>query len=305
MKLSIIVPFYNSESTLGICLDSLLAQRLEDYEIILVNDGSEDGSRQIASDYISQNGNIRCIDIDNGGQGRARNFGLDVAEGEYVGFADSDDYVSENMFGRLVDLAEKEQADIVVCDFVRFDQDGEVVEKANLHDNPLGSAGAVWNKLFRREVIGDVRFPTGLWYEDLEFSAKVLLRSGKTVYFPEALYHYRSDNVSTMRNRNSTKNLDILTIMDHIRESLPEGKMEDYRFLLINHVLLDTIKRVNAQDNEEKKEIIRQIRKYVTRQIPNLLSCQSYQSESRNRRIIMMLNYVGMEDVSDALLRLK
>ena len=105
MKLSIIVPVYNVEKFLNKCLDSLIGQTMEDYEIILVDDGSKDASGRICDDYAERYPElVRVMHIDNGGQGRARNFGIDTAKGEYLGFVDSDDYLEPNVYGYMLEV---------------------------------------------------------------------------------------------------------------------------------------------------------------------------------------------------------
>ena len=119
------------------------------------------------------------------------------------------------------------------------------------------------------------------------------------------LYIYRCGQTSTMNNNNARKNLDILAIMRDIRDFAAVGGYQDgYEFLLINHVLLDSIKRLAVQSSPEKREVISALRGYVRENIPKLSSCESYRAESRNRRIVMWLNYHGLEQLSIALLRL-
>ena len=144
MKLSIIVPVYKVEEYLGECVDSLLSQTIDDYEIILVDDGSPDNSGKIADEYAAANPNmIRVLHIDNGGQGRARNFALDIANGDFVGFVDSDDWVTHDMYEKMYARAAETGADVVVCDFMeRFADGRESVLPASLQDNWLGSAGS-------------------------------------------------------------------------------------------------------------------------------------------------------------------
>lgn len=125
MKLSIIVPVYNVEKFLNKCLDSLVGQTMEDYEIILVDDGSKDASGRICDDYAERYPElVRVMHIDNGGQGRARNFGIDTAKGEYLGFVDSDDWVETDMYPKLCQRADETGADVVVCDFMAEFDDG-------------------------------------------------------------------------------------------------------------------------------------------------------------------------------------
>ena len=255
MKLSIIVPVYKVEEYLGECIDSLLSQTIDDYEIILVDDGSPDNSGKIADEYAAANPDmIRVLHIDNGGQGRARNFALDIAKGDFVGFVDSDDWVTHDMYEKMYARAAETGADVVVCDFMeRFADGRESVLPASLQDNWLGSAGSSCNKIFRRSLVGELRFPVGLWYEDFYFSAVMLLRSKHTEFIAEPLYIYRRGQESTMHNNNAAKNLDMLTIMDMLeKEMVPAGYKDDFEFFLVNHVLLDSISRLANQDAPER-----------------------------------------------------
>lgn len=307
MKLSIIVPVYKVEEYLGECVDSLLSQTIDDYEIILVDDGSPDNSGKIADEYAAVNPDmIRVLHIDNGGQGRARNFALDIAKGDFVGFVDSDDWVTHDMYEKMYTRAAETGADVVVCDFMeRFADGRESVLPASLQDNWLGSAGSSCNKIFRRSLIGELRFPVGLWYEDFYFSAVMLLRSKHTEFIAEPLYIYRRGQESTMHNNNAAKNLDMLTIMDMLeKEMLPAGYKDDFEFFLVNHVLLDSISRLAKQDAPERKEVIGKLRQYVQAKIPKLSGCGSYKKESRKRRLIMWMNYHGLEDAGQFILKI-
>ena len=304
MKLSIIVPVYNVEKYLEACVDSLLAQTIGDFEIFLVDDGSKDRSGEIADRYAAQHPEtIRCLHLDNGGQGRARNRAIPLAKGDFVGFVDSDDWIAPDMYEKLYNRARESGADVVYCDFLeRFADGREAVLPAAMQAHPLSSAGSSCNKLFRRSLIGELRFPEGLWYEDFYFSACMLERSAHTEYVLEPLYIYRRGQQSTMHNNNAAKNLDILTIMDMLEPAL---KRDDFEFFAINHVLLDTINRVAAQDAPDREAVIQKCRAWAQQKIPNLRACRSFRAETRNRRIIMYLNYHGMEKLSQLILRAK
>ena len=307
MKLSIIVPVYKVEEYLGECIDSLLSQTIDDYEIILVDDGSSDNSGKIADEYAAANPDmIRVLHIDNGGQGRARNFALDIAKGDFVGFVDSDDWVMHDMYEKMYTRAAETGADVVVCDFMeRFADGRESILPASLQDNWLGSAGSSCNKIFRRSLVGELRFPVGLWYEDFYFSAVMLLRSKHTEFIAEPLYIYRRGQESTMHNNNAAKNLDMLTIMDMLeKEMVPAGYKDDFEFFLVNHVLLDSISRLAKQDAPERKEVIGKLRQDVQVKIPKLSECSSYKKESRKRRLIMWMNYHGLEDAGQFILKI-
>ena len=307
MKLSIIVPVYNVEKYLEECVDSLLNQTLQDLEIFLVDDGSTDRSGAIADRFAKENPDrVHTLHLENGGQGRARNAALPMASGDYVGFVDSDDWIERDMYEKLLDRAEKTGADVVVCDFLEHYADGrEQTLPACFQDHPLSAAGSSCNKIFRRSLVGDLRFPEGLWYEDFYFSAVMLLRSKRTEFIPEPLYVYRRGQESTMHNNNARKNLDMLKIMELIEREIGEDAREDFDFLVINHVVLDSISRLARQDAPDKAEVIRAFRRYAHEKIPHLTRCPSFRAETRNRRIIMFLNYHGLEQAAQLILRVK
>ena len=308
MKLSVIVPVYKAEAWLNECVDSLLNQTLKDLEIILVNDGSPDRSGEIMADYAARfPETVRTLTLSNGGQGRARNRGIELARGEYLGFVDSDDYVLPEMYETLCRVADTEGADIVDCEIEAFYENGATERLRTWRDGkPIAAAGSACNKLFRRSTVGEIRFPEGLKYEDFGFSAKLLLRSRKTVHLPDALYRYRVGQPSTMHNQNSRMNLDLLEIMEDLRESMDAEKdRDDFEFLVLNHVLLEAIKRVAAQKTPEREECLLLLRGYVKTQIPRLGASKSFREESRNRRLIMRLNYMGLHDLARVLLNLK
>lgn len=308
MKLSIIVPVYNVLPYIRPCLDSLVGQTIEDYEIILIDDGSTDGTAQVLAEYAARYPEkIVLKRVENGGQGRARNIAIDMARGDYLGFIDSDDWIDLSMYEKLCARAEETGADVVVCDFLAKYSDGrEELLPACIQDHWLASAGSACNKIFRRSLVGDARFAVGLWYEDFYFSAMMLLRSSHTEFVSEPLYIYRRGQQSTMKNNNSAKNLDMLTIMDMLADyMLPHGFQAEFEFFLVNHVLLDSVNRVAGQDTPDKKDVLQKLTAYVRAHIPALSRCESYRRESRNRRLIMHLNYMGLYGLSRHILSTK
>lgn len=309
MKVSIIVPVYNAEKFLPKCLDSLVNQSIDDYEVILINDGSKDSSAEIIESYKKKYPEIiNAVTVENGGQGRARNIGIKMAKGKYLGFADSDDWVSPDMFKHMYEKAEEENADLTVCDIEECYDDGSSrTINMSRYERLIKIDTAVWDKLIRRDLVEDVYFPEGkVWYEDLSFVIKIALKSKKQARLPESLYFYRVGQESTMNNNNSRKNLDIIKILDDLKVyMLPLGYKEEFNSLVINHLLLETIKRVDKQNGSDKKEVMRELRAYVRQNIPNLTKCESFKAETLNRRIIMYLNYHGLSGLSRQILKLK
>ena len=293
MKLSIIMPVYNAEKYLEKCLDSLVSQTLDDYEIVLINDGSKDGSQKIIESYVNQYPElIRAVTVENGGQGRARNIGMEMARGDYLGFADSDDWVSPEMFEKLYTAAVEADADMAVCDTVQcFDDGSEVYLPMSRFESAMEITTAVWNKLFKKALIEDVRL-------------KAVLGCKKIARVSEGLYFYRCGQLSTMNNKNARKNLDMISIMEHLKAyMLPRGYLAEFEELLLCHLLLDTINRVNVQRGEGCEEVIKILRDYARENIPKLRACPGYKKQSLRRRIVMSLNYSGLHSVARRLFK--
>ena len=291
MKLSVIVPAYNAEKTIRQSLDSILAQTRPVDELIVINDGSTDGTEKILQEYRdTYPACFRFRTVENGGQGRARNIGFELSSGDWIGYVDSDDWIDPEMYERLIAAAERENADLALF----------------REDRAMAAAGFANNKLFRRGLIENVRFPEEkLWYEDAEFTAIAIHRAGKITHLPDTLYHYRRGLPSTMNNNNARKNLDLLEVMMHLEEELLPDNRDDFEFLILNHVLLDGMNRVQAMTAEDKKDVLWLLRQYVREKIPNLNASRSFREETRNRRIIMRLHYLGLSSLAESILKLK
>ena len=202
-KVSVIVPVYNVELYLEKCLLSLVNQTLQDIEIIVVNDGSRDHSQQIIEKFQQEHPQkIFAYTKENGGLSDARNFGIDRAKGKYIGFVDSDDYVSETMYDEMLNIAEKNQAEITICNIQKVDERGNVTQKLTqlpgfpekiILENNISVFSDIsyfaCNKLFRRELFKNRRFRKGIHFEDIELIPQLVLDS-KVIGFTPA-YHYQ------------------------------------------------------------------------------------------------------------------
>ena len=308
MKLSVIVPAYNAEKTIRQSLDSILHQTRAVDELIVINDGSTDGTEKILQEYReAYPACFRFRTVENGGQGRARNIGFGLSTGDWIGYVDSDDWIDPEMYERLIDAAEREHADLALCEVLAHFPDGSTARESIYRETKaMAAAGFANNKLFRRSLIENVRFPEEkLWYEDAEFTAVAIHRAGKIAHLEDPLYHYRRGLPSTMNNNNARKNLDLLEVMRHLEDELLPDDREDYEFLVLNHVLLDAMNRVQAMTAEDKKDVLWLLRQYVREKIPRLNASRSFREESRNRRIIMRLHYLGLSGLAESILKLK
>lgn len=200
---SIIVPIYNAEKYLCRCLDSIELQSFEDFEVILVDDGSPDNSGKICDTYVNKDIRFRVIHQSNGGVSVARQTGLDAANGEYVIHADPDDWVEKDWISMLFEKIKEENADIAICDVDKIFKKRTMV----YHEDPFSDMsadiiekflsgklwGSCWNKLVRRELFGKYNIgfiPTMSMWEDLYVSCRLMMNSLKVAYVPKVLYHY-------------------------------------------------------------------------------------------------------------------
>ncbi|MCI6996806.1 MAG: glycosyltransferase [Eubacterium sp.] len=202
--ISIIVPVYKVEDYLPKCIESLMNQTYQDIQIILVDDGSPDNCGVICDKYAAEDNRIVVIHQQNSGVSAARNAGLAVAIGEYIGFCDSDDYVSPNMYQCLLDNMTNSKAQIAICGYDYVDETGKVTRpyrKRNpevliqqeifrrFFDMPPTIRLCVWNKLFRRELFEGIQFRAGIkGAEDAEVLCEYLLRVNTAIFIHEPLY---------------------------------------------------------------------------------------------------------------------
>lgn len=221
--ISIIVPVYNVENYLARCLDSLLHQTYQHIEILVVNDGSTDCSEKIIQDYAQRfPDKIIAFTKENGGLSDARNFGIDRAAGDYLGFVDSDDYITKTMFEEMLNLALKHQAEMVICNIQKVDENGNVTQKLTQIPNmpekiDLETHFSVFsdlsyfacNKLFTRELFAEKRFKKGVHFEDIQLIPQLLLECKTLAQTQNYHYQYleRTDSIS---KSHTEKGLEIL-----------------------------------------------------------------------------------------------
>lgn len=212
-KVSIIIPVYNVQDYLPQCLDSVLAQSYVNWGAVLVDDGSTDGSGSICDDYARRDSRIRVIHQANAGAANAKNTGLDHADGAYVTFLDSDDWVEPDWLETLIGTAKEQQADVVECDFQK-----EYVERSEIEngwENAIFTAESYlsqylsnwtcslfWNKLYRADLLKNIRFRRERRCIDDEFfTYKAVSGAGKIARISKVLYHYRQRSSSAVYSR--------------------------------------------------------------------------------------------------------
>ena len=286
--ISIIVPVYNVEQYLCRCVDSLLIQSYPHLEIILVDDGSTDGSGNICDEYLKKDARIAVIHKPNGGLSSARNAGLAAAKGEYIGFVDSDDYVSKDMYASLLKRLENSETDIANIMYARAYESGETtpspvphkqnedfsaeafLEELLLH---VGDVSAC-TKLFPKALIGDLRFKEGVLNEDLLFMTELISRLKTVRFVGEVGYFYfvREKSISASYGKafiDMQKNS--LTVLDFVKAHFPQFKKQAYRFALYQNMayLLAIPKGEATKENTTYHSALRFVRKHTLKNLFN------------------------------------
>ncbi|RPF42142.1 glycosyl transferase-like sugar-binding protein [Hydrogenoanaerobacterium saccharovorans] len=242
MKVSIIVPVYNVEKYLEKCLDSLIAQTIDEMEIIVVNDGSTDSSQKIIDYYQKLYPNkVRGFSKKNGGLGDARNYGLQYAKGRYVSFIDSDDWVTPEMMQHMYQKGVENNASIVLCDIygvddqtnhtiverAPFDKEGILDRKQAVLLSTRPVAVSACTKLFKQDIFKRFQFPLG-WYEDLAIMTTIFSYIERIYYLREPHYYYRWNRVGSIQSQKSSpKTLEILNSQQRVLNTCnPEFALE-------------------------------------------------------------------------------
>lgn len=306
-KITVIVPVYNVEKYLNRCVESIVNQTYENLEIILVDDGSADNCPQMCDVWAQRDTRIRVIHQNNAGGGKARNSALDIAEGEFITFVDSDDYISPIMYEFLYHQF-KQEVDIVECgwlitkgDSAKFDKyddfyksncvDTEVAIKEHIDDRIFRQL--IWNKMYQKSVIGDIRFPVGKKIDDEFWTYQVLSRARKLVCTDKVLYAYRQQGESVMHSLNALRRLEAIEakIQRHefVCENMPVLKEKSLCNLWSTCIYQGQL-AMKIEDDAERKNILGQLERVL----------KNYPIESLNKIDISVKQriWLQMADIS-------
>ena len=267
--ISVIVPIYAVEDYLRECVDSILAQTWENFELILVDDGSPDNCGAICDGYAARDDRVRVIHQENGGVSAARNAGLDIASGDYISFIDGDDTVAP----RFLECLASADADIAQCGFA-YDV-GELADSAGFEyidgrEMALRMYGdgdvayvVVWNKLWRRESLRELRFPIGKRYEDEFFTWRTFETAATAAVTGASLYYYRQQEGSFMHQEVSVRFMDAVEALqeraEHYRDT-GDGELYVLTRAKLCHQLrgyMPDIRRTLPEDARRYRELLR------------------------------------------------
>lgn len=303
--ISIVVPIYKVEKYLNRCIDSILNQTINNFELILVNDGSTDGCGKICDEYSRKDNRIKVIHKENGGLSDARNTGIKAAKGKYIGFIDSDDYIEADMYEILYNDIQSNNADISVCGYYTDYLNANIRNYINNEkfilnkEEALGmidkiSPGA-WNKLYKREIFEDIEYPVGKLNEDVFIIINILEKCNKIVFDTRPKYHYiqRASSITkaTFDERKWhcvdawKKNLEI------IKEKYPnQQEVFEYKHIGSYLHLLDTL---ILMPNYKQSKDYKQVDSFIRNNISSILKNKYIIT----KRKIALLAYIINNDI--------
>ena len=297
VDISIIVPIYNAEKYLNKCIDSLVNQTKKELEFILVNDGSTDKTEEIIKTYKDKR--IKYFKNKNQGIGKTRNFGIEKATGKYIMFLDSDDYFRIDACELLYKNAEKNQADLVICDFYKI-YDSGIEEKIKLLSfkpttlkktpNLVNEINlAPWNKLYKKDLItkNKIKFVENLKYEDAPFVIESFSKAKKISKVDEYLNYYliHGNSETTVRDKRC---FDILKIVDLIRKNATtEAYLQDEINKLTVRIITNyTIQQRNQKEKKVGLNFIDEAFSYLEKEVPDYKNNKYYKDRSILKRTI-------------------
>ena len=284
-KASVIVPVYNVEAYLEKCVQSILRQTEQDFELLLVDDGSTDSSGQLCEELAKKDSRIRVIHQENQGLGGARNTGIREAKGDWLLLVDSDDWIEPEILEKSLEAGLREEADMVVFPFRSVDEEGR--ELAVFRENiPVGRAFALkerkdilltapvaWNKLYRTAFFREtgLAYPSRVWYEDIRTTPKLMALARRMVFISDIGYNYLQRQGSIMNSGKVARNVEIIEAFDDILPWFREqGLFAEYRqeleYLAVFHAYLTASVRVILADR--KSPLLARLAAYLQEQFP-------------------------------------
>lgn len=273
-KISVVVACYNVEKFVKECIESLKSQTYSNIEVLLIDDGSKDGTKNIIKSVISGDPRFQYYYQKNSGVSSARNLGLKYATGEYITFLDSDDYVEPTFLEKLYQSIQTNNSDFAICSIKRVYPKKNTYHHIQEEDVYLAKLPAMWNKLCRIELLkkNNIFFPENIWYEDLAVGTEVFLSAKKFSIVDEFLHNYRQQEGSLIR-RSDNRIFDIYKTIEIIEDYAQKKKIQkkyhyNLEFINIYHILIGTTYRASFHECFSK-DMVEAICQRVEKKYPN------------------------------------
>lgn len=281
---SVIVPIYNVEKYLNECVSSIVNQTYRELEIILIDDGSSDRSADLCDEWKEKDNRIIVIHQENGGLSRARNTGINLANGDYFAFVDSDDYVERTFIEKLITIMEKDNSEIAMCNLygvfqseITFDGKNRIREDDNvttidflkkMYTYP-GFYIIVCNKMFKKSIAKHICFPEGTLHEDGFVMRSIILQANRISVIAEPLYYYRRHNSSITSKRNSERVLQDLRWIQEDINYYEKEKGEDSIGFYVSKLLCNKILHYYSVLDKEQRAFYKKLYKNHMKRVIN------------------------------------
>ena len=280
-KISIIIAIYNVKPYLGRCLDSVISQTHRNLEIILVDDGSNDGSELICDEYREKDNRIKVIHKKNGGLSDAWNTGLLAVTGDYIGYVDGDDFIEPDMYGKMINALNENDAEIAICrirfwgnDTTNREVSDEVFNLTNTEaiefylseDDKYRIMPSVWSKLYTRNVVKGLEFIVGKNSQDIMYTTSALCNANHVAYVDSYLYNYnviRNDSITNKKNNEKRLNVELIPLRERIKHLRSRGFNElsdKAAYYFYRRMLFYYIDFKNERNKEQSRRVIEMLR---------------------------------------------
>lgn len=303
VKISVIVPVYNTENYLKECIDSLKKQTFKDFEVLFIDDGSTDQSLSILKQ--NQEKNFFIYTKENGGQATARNLGIRKARGEYLTFVDSDDFIAFDMLEILYQKAKEKDADLVISDLKKVQGEKQTVfsnyfeVKKEKNKNYMVSHMGPVARLYKKELFikNQIFFKEHVIYEDLASLPLLGIYAKKIEVIKKPYYFYRIREGSTMKQKKYHKKLeDIFIVMENLKEEMQKRSKNKYQeeleYLFTEHLLYSAYLRFLSY---HKKENLQKIKKIMKENYPHFYKNIYFKNKSKKFQIVCFLAYMRFD----------
>lgn len=307
-KLTIVIPVFNGEKFIKNCVNNLEKSNFNDFEIIIINDGSTDNTLKIIKELLLRYDNIEYINNKkNKGVSYSRNVGIEKSNGKYIGFVDADDYVDNSMFSNMIKVAIKNDADVVVCNYIEIDELTKVKTKSKyrynkqilLKDECLKNfltdkiSPAIWDKIYKKELIKKVKFNENLQVgEDLLFCLNIFLESKKNAFINEYYYNYIQQNSSVMHNI-SPKLTQFKDVLNYVKKEkyLNSNFEEEYSYFKLEMITRGIHSISSITNKSNKKTAIKYLKLYCNKIDLNQIIKNKFFSKSIKIEIFVLKTF--------------
>ena len=303
--ISIVVPIYNVENFLDRCVQSIVSQTYRNLEILLIDDGSPDNSSEIAECWMKKDSRIKVYHKKNGGLSDARNYGLDRANGEYIAFVDSDDYIEPEMYETLMAAIRESNVELACCGrfYTRGDSNSpsrslpvrKVLSRKDAIKELLNNGcieEAAWDKLYSRELWSDLRFPINEINEDIVVTPQIIAKCSGIVHVGKPFYHYCYNGSSITKSGYNSKKDVMFRHMEELSVYVNKNFPEEAKYvdvLKAKYAMTTLFAIVLAQEEKKFPKSYKKYQKILRESYGTMLKCENFSNKQKLEALLLIL----------------